>query len=156
MPFTRICSKTTSDFETDTGNSVGFCFTFDIYRKTKTMKNWIKRGLLMIAVSFSLFGCGLFRKAPVTQETYGLSMKIIYDKNFSYAQFDSICVADTIPLDLKLWKMYSTTDYETNAIINEYMYIKRLGSNEELFRLMMVNDSTYNIYKRITYGNKEN
>ena len=119
------------------------------------MKNWIKKGLLMAAVSFSLFGCGLFRKAPTVPETYGMGMRILYDRNFSYAQFDSICVADTIPADLNLWKLYSATDYETNATIDEYMYIKRLGKDEEIFRLMMVNDSTYNIYKRITYGDKE-
>ena len=119
------------------------------------MKNWIKNGLLMIAVGLSLVGCGLFRKAPTTPENYGLSMRILYDREFTRAQFDSICVADTIPMNLDLWKAYSTNDYETNDIITEYLYIKRLGLNEELFRLMIKDEDTYNIYKRITYGNKE-
>ena len=121
----------------------------------KTMKS-IKTILFGLLVAISIGGCGLIGKhRPNQPDTYGTSMRILYDRNFSYAQFDSICVADTIPLDLRLWKAYSARDYETNAIINEYMYIKRLGNNEELFRLMMVNDTTYNIYKRITYGNKE-
>ena len=119
------------------------------------MKNWIKNGLLMIAIGLSLVSCGLFRKAPTTPENYGLSMRILYNREFTYTQFDSICVADTIPANLSLWKAYSSRDYETNSIITEYLYIKRLGANEEMFRLIMVNDSTYNIYKRITYGNKE-
>ena len=119
------------------------------------MKNWIKNGLLMIAIGLSLVSCGLFRKAPTTPENYGLSMRILYNREFTYTQFDSICVADTIPANLSLWKAYSSRDYETNNIITEYLYIKRLGANEEMFRLIMVNDSTYNIYKRITYGNKE-
>lgn len=119
------------------------------------MKNWIKNGLLMVAVCFSMFGCGLFHKTPKQPENYGTSMKILYDQEFTRAQFDSICVADTIPMDLELWKAYSQIDYETSQPITEYLYIKRLGTNEEMFRLIMVNDSTYNIYKRITYGNKE-
>ena len=131
-------------------------FVFVIFiRKTKHMKNWIKNGLLMIAVGLSLVSCGLFRKAPTTSENYGLSMRILYDREFTHAQFDSICVADTIPANLDLWKAYFTRDFETNDVITEYLYIKRLGLNEELFRLMIKDEDTYNIYKRITYGNKE-
>ena len=133
----------------------GFLCICDIYKKNKDMKNWIKNGLLMVAIGLSLVSCGLFKKAPTTPENYGLSMRILYDREFTYAQFDSICVADTIPINLDLWKAYSTRDYETNDIITEYLYIKRLGNNEEMFRLMIKDEDTYNIYKRITYGNKE-
>ena len=120
------------------------------------MKNWIKNGLLMIAVGLSLVSCGLFRKAPTTPENYGLSMRILYDREFTRAQFDSICVADAIPMNLEQWKAYTSRDYETNNIITEYMFIKALEANGEvIYRLMIVDEDTYNIYKRITYGNKE-
>lgn len=110
----------------------------------------------MLAISFSLFGCGIFKKAATVPETYGASMRILYDREFTYAQFDSICVADTIPMNLELWKAYSQRDFETNNVITEYLYIKRLGlGGEELFRLMIIDEDKYNIYKRITYGNKE-
>lgn len=118
----------------------------------KAFKNF----LLWLLVIASISGCGLLGKQkPKAPETYGASMRILYDKDFTRIQFDSICVADTIPADLRLWRNNSIVDYETNARITEYMYIKHLGMNEELFRLMMVNDSTYNIYKRVVYGNKE-
>jgi hypothetical protein len=83
-------------------------------------------------------------------------MRILYDKDFTYAQFDSICVADAIPMNLEQWKAYTSRDYETNNIITEYMFIKALEANGEvIYRLMIVDEDTYNIYKRITYGNKE-
>ena len=127
----------------------------DIYMKNEIMKTFknLLIGLLVIA---SMSGCGLLcRHRQNDQETYATSMRILYERDFSRAQFDSICVADTIPVDLKLWKSYSMRDYETNKLITEYLYIKRLGANEEMFRLMMPTDSTYNIIKRITYVNKE-
>jgi uncharacterized protein YceK len=118
----------------------------------KALKNFLL-GLLVIA---SMSGCGLMcKQKQQTPTTYGTSMRILYDRDFTRAQFDSICVADTIPMNLELWKAYSSRDYETSAVITEYMYIKRLGANEELFRLMIKEEDLYNIYKRITYGNKE-
>ena len=117
------------------------------------MKN-IRKLLLWFIVIASVTSCGLFHKQPQNY-TYGTSMRILYERDFTRAQFDSLCVADTIPANLKLWKSQSFRDYETNKLMKEYLYIKRLGSDEELFRLMMPTDTTYNIYKRITYGNKE-
>ena len=128
---------------------------YDIYKENKTMKTFknLLIGLLVIA---SMSGCGLLcRHKQNTPDTYATSMRILYERDFTVAQFDSICVADTIPRDLKLWKSYSMRDYETNKPITEYLYIKRLGANEEMFRVMMPTDSTYNIIKRITYVNKE-
>lgn len=115
-----------------------------------------KTFFLTLAVIFSMTGCGLLCKQKQTQPaTYGTSMRILYDREFTYRQFDSICVADTIPINLDLWKKLTSVDYETNKAIDEYLYIKRLGVNEELFRLMIIDEDTYNIYKRITYGTKE-
>lgn len=121
----------------------------------KTFKNFLL-GLLVIA---SMSGCGLLWKRERPQPNEGVygatAMRILYDKDFTRVQFDSICVADTIPPDLKLWKSYSVRDYETGKPITEYMYIKRLGVSEELFRLMVKTENNYNIYKRVTYGIKE-
>lgn len=120
----------------------------------KAFKNFLL-GLLVIA---SMSGCGLLckQKQNTDGQTYGTSMRILYDKDFTYAQFDSICVVDAIPMDLEQWKAYSSRDYETNNVITEYMFIKSLETNAEvIYRLMIVDEDTYNIYKRITYGNKE-
>lgn len=116
----------------------------------KSFKNFLF-GLL---VTVSISGCGLLcRQKQEVTETYGVSMRILYDKDFTHAQFDSICVADAIPVDLELWKSYSSRDYETNKVVTEYMFIKKLEKNgEEIYRLMIVDENTYNIYKRITYG----
>lgn len=116
----------------------------------KAFKNFLL-GLLVIA---SMSGCGLLcKQKQEVPETYGVNMKILYERDFTHAQFDSICVADAIPMNLELWKAYSTRDYETNKVITEYMFIKKLEKNgEEIYRLMIVDEDTYNIYKRITYG----
>ena len=115
-----------------------------------------KSFLFVLAIVFSISGCGLLCKQKQTQPvTYGTGMRILYDKEFTQYQFDSICLADTIPGNLDMWRKLKSVDYETNKPIEEYLYIKRLGANEEMFRMMMVNDSTYNILKRITYADKE-
>ena len=117
----------------------------------------IKAFLLGMVVMFSMTSCGLlFKQKQNPPETYGTSMRILYDKNFTYAQFDSICVVDVIPIDLGEWKSHTTVDYETNKPITEYLYIKSIDSNnEEIYRLIILDQDTYNIYKRITYGDKE-
>ena len=118
----------------------------------KTFKTFILGLLVLVSMS----GCGLLCKQKQKDpETYGTSMRILYERDFTYRQFDSICVADTIPNNLDLWKAYYQFDYETNNAVIEYLYIKRLGASEELYRLMVIDEDTYNIYKRITYGNKE-
>ena len=80
----------------------------------KAFKNFLL-GLLVIA---SMSGCGLLckQKQNTDGQNYGTSMKILYEKDFTHAQFDSICVADTLPMDLEQWKPYS-------SIGARYLYI---------------------------------
>ena len=115
----------------------------------------LKAFFVAILVIVSVGGCGLLRRQKMQDVPYGASMRILYNRDFTRHQFDSICEADTIPSDLKLWKRYSTKDFETDSVIVEHLYIKRLGVNEEIFRLMVKGDDRYNIYKRVTYGDKE-
>lgn len=120
----------------------------------KTFKSFLL-GLLVIV---SMSGCGLLckQKQNTDGQNYGTSMKILYEKDFTHAQFDSICVADTLPMDLEQWKPYSSIDYETSQGITEYLFIKSLEKDGEvIYRLIVVDEDTYNIYKRITYVNKE-
>lgn len=120
----------------------------------KAFKNFLL-GLLVI---FSMTSCGLLFKQKQNNDpqTYGTSMRILYDKDFTYAQFDSICVVDVIPQDLEQWISHSAQDYETGKMITEYLFIKSIDSNnEEIYRLIILDEDTYNIYKRITYVDKE-
>ena len=130
---------------------------FDIYSKTKTMKN-LKRFLVVVSLFFFMIGCGPGKHLPQNQDNnLSYSMQILFEKNFTMYQFDSLCVADTLPINFeKKWiKNQSLYDYETNKPIEQYYYIKRLGQNESFYRLIIIDEETYNVFKRVVYGKKE-
>jgi len=72
-----------------------------------------------------------------------------FEKEFTYMQFDSICIADTIDNDLKNWYSLSLLDGETDTPFTEYFYIKSVGNDECTYRLYITDDNTYKISKRI-------
>jgi len=77
------------------------------------------------------------------------AMYTAFEQDFTKVQFDSICNADRISNNLKKWHMLSSIDGESGQIFNEYMYIKYQNNVEYIYRLMMIDDNTYNISKRI-------
>lgn len=79
----------------------------------------------------------------------GNIMKNSYDDIFSEYQFDSICVHDSLPIDLNLWLSVPMKDYEDNMQILKYMYIKKMDSLEIIY-IINKQDDKYNISKRIT------
>ena len=88
-------------------------------------------------------------------ENYGVTMKIVFDRQFNLHQFDSLCVADTLPVLLTKWRKITIDDYETDRTLEEYLYIKRLGKNESTYRLIKENEELYNINKRVVYETRE-
>ena len=68
---------------------------------------------------------------------------------YSYAQFDSMCVADTLPRELDEWKFLGLVDYETKGRHSLFLYMKSNGRNEIVYKVEeMMNDSV-KITKRI-------
>lgn len=125
------------------------------------MKNTIFKILTVLVIMGSIIGCGPLRRLchKNTDEDnsgkYSYTMQIVFDRQFTPYQFDSLCVADTLPVSLNKWRKISIQDYESKETIYEYLYIKRLGKNESTYRLIIEDESTYNIYKRIVYGTRK-
>jgi len=68
---------------------------------------------------------------------------------YSYAQFDSMCVADTLPSDLTMWKSIGFVDYETNAKNKLFLYMKSNGRNETMYKVEDTSDDSIKIIKRL-------
>ena len=115
-----------------------------------------KLGLIIFIFAMLAVACCPTKHLPQNNDNLsGYSMKILFDKDFTYYQFDSLCVADTLPVNLNKWKANPAVDYETGKKIDQYFYIKRLGRNESFYRLIKRNEEIYNVFKRVVYGKKE-
>jgi hypothetical protein len=68
---------------------------------------------------------------------------------YSYAQFDSMCVADTIPSSLGEWKFLGLKDYESNRRNPLFLYMKSNGRTEVVYKVEETMDDSVKIIKRI-------
>jgi len=102
--------------------------------------------LLTLFITILLLGCT--PKVIINTDSYGTSMINSYEKVFSNAQFDSIAIADSIPNDLTKWITLPLKDYEGVGFY-QYLYIKKLGQNEQIYRLEKVGEDSVFITKRI-------
>lgn len=75
----------------------------------------------------------------------GMYMKTYY---FNEAQVDSMCVVDKLPQNLNEWVNSSFTDYETNAIIIRYIFIKEYDNDYEMIYVITKEGEIYSIQKR--------
>lgn len=71
-----------------------------------------------------------------------------FEKEFTKYQFDSICKVEKISNSLNDWHMFISKDAETEEIFKEYMYIKSVGQNEAIYRLI-IDNYKYKLTKRI-------
>lgn len=88
----------------------------------------------------------------VSSENYagGKVMKNAFEAVFTSSQFDSICIADTLPSRFAFWHKMNYKDFETNQIKTQYLFIKRLGKQESIYRLEPIDGLHCKITKRIT------
>lgn len=73
-----------------------------------------------------------------------------YEGYYSQYQLDSICVVDTLEIDLNKWLYIPLRDDETKENVSLYLYIKSLGEHESIYRVQKINNDLYKITKRIT------
>lgn len=107
--------------------------------------------LLFVIISLILCACSSIKSfAPETEFVFGSTMMNAFENYYTIEQFDSICKADTINRDLSKWTKLSLKDGETNKDVSLYLYIKSLGKYETVYRVQIINNSTYKITKRIT------
>lgn len=105
----------------------------------------MKKILIALGICFML-ACA--SQHQITDSVNGLSMKNAFERSFTASQFDSICTADSLPTDLLKWQRTAIRDFETREGSYEYLFIKRLGKGEQIYRLEKINDDVYKITKR--------
>jgi hypothetical protein len=102
---------------------------------------------------YLLFGFAILACAPKVinggDEELGNIMANAINKKVSMAQFDSICIADTIPNKLSDWQFLGLKDYETNKRTSLFMYVKRSGKTESVYRVEETMDDSVKIIKRV-------
>ena len=69
--------------------------------------------------------------------------------NYSIAQFDSMCVSDTLPNDFSKWEVLWLKDDETGAKITLYIYMKESGKNESSYKVEKISNDSVKIIKRV-------
>jgi hypothetical protein len=106
----------------------------------------MKKMLSFLLVLTLLCGCGVKKK---TMETTPTRMLILIDTTFTKAQLDSLCISDTLSMDLQNWNNVVFVDYETNQAIYEYLYIKNINEDVMMYRVIKEGDE-YKIIKRLT------
>lgn len=72
------------------------------------------------------------------------------DATFNKYQIDSLCDVNNIPDDLSYWKNVNYLDYETNALIQQYLYIVNDSVDATYTITILYSDSLYKFKKRIT------
>lgn len=110
------------------------------------MKNVVLRALISIVLSVGICGCGLFCKQPKDGDNATMYAVTMY---LNELQLDSLCNADFVPRDFTEWINMSFLDYETNARIYKYAYIKTLEDNNELIYIALQKGDLYKVTKRI-------
>ena len=82
-------------------------------------------------------------------ENMGNTMLFNFNGKLSMKQFDSMCVADTLPRDFIEWKFLGLQDYESNKTVALFMYMKRNGKEETMYRAENTMDDSVKIIKRL-------
>ena len=82
-------------------------------------------------------------------ENMGNTMLLDFNGKISMAQFDSMCVADTLPKSLMDWKFLGLKDYENNERVSLYVYMKRNSKEEIMYRAEDTMDDSVKIIKRL-------
>ena len=82
-------------------------------------------------------------------ENMGNTMLLDFNGKISMTQFDSMCVADTLPKSLMDWKFLGLKDYENNERVSLYVYMKRNSKEEIMYRAEDTMDDSVKIIKRL-------
>ena len=102
------------------------------------------KNIFYFIVSFLILSCT--PKVIVNDNVfYGSSMLRTMNGKYSIAQFDSMCVADTLPNDLSKWITMGVKDYETGEKVSLYSVYKK----NVVYRVEDTKDDSVKIIKRV-------
>ena len=112
-------------------------------------KRFIVLVFLLLALLSSV-ACGPTEKLGKKDNTLFSTGSRMYMTTNTYTnyQLDSMCVVDTLPKDLNQWVKGTYTDFETNAYIIRYMYIKELAIDYEITYIVTPRQDIYIVQKR--------
>lgn len=109
------------------------------------MKN-LKFLLLLLFLLIGV-GCNTNKTNWFNIGTEGV-MQVEYIKMFTQQQLDSICIADTLPLNIDDWIHLDSRDYETGKIIRQYIFYRN-NNFETIYTVSKIeNENKYLIQKR--------
>ena len=103
--------------------------------------------ILGLILSILIISCT--PKVVVDNTKKGDTMMKIMNGNYSFAQFDSMCVADTLPKDFSKWQTLWLKDYETKDKVTLYLYMKECGKTESVYKVEKISDDSVKIIKRV-------
>lgn len=70
---------------------------------------------------------------------------------YSMEQFDSMCVADSLPRNLGYWDYLGLKDYESNQRTALFFYMKNIGTDDVLYKVEETMDDSVKIIKKLMY-----
>lgn len=108
----------------------------------------LKKLILILAAAMTVASCCLFRKVPKDNGNEGNSIMIGITMVLNERQMDSLITADELPF-LDEWVKAGFIDYETNARIYKYTYIKELTETNEMIYVATPKDTLYKVIKRM-------
>ena len=100
-------------------------------------------------IGFIVLSCSPKITTDGGENNIGNVMANVINKKLSMAQFDSLCTADTLPNNLGYWQFLGLKEYEHNQRVSLFMYMKRNGSNEAVYRVEETMDDSVKVIKRI-------
>lgn len=119
-----------------------FIFFLIFIVKYVYMKKILVLFILLLALSCT-------PKIVINDSNKGDIMIKTMNGNYSNEQFDSMCVADTLPNDFSKWQTFYAADYETGDKIIIYLYLKECGTNESVYKVECISDDSVKIIKRV-------
>ena len=102
----------------------------------------------MKKIFYLLFVFAILSCTPKVLQTndvyYGTSMVRSMNGNYSIGQFDSMCIADTLPVFLSEWESIYLKDFETSENICIYTITRKNNT----YKVEKINDDSVKIIKR--------
>ena len=107
------------------------------------------KNIFLILFCAIFFACSPKVITDGGENNVGNVMMNSINKKMSIYQFDSLCIADTLPRSFEYWELLGLKEYEDKKAVSLFMYIKRSGTDESVYRVEETMDDSVKVIKRI-------
>ena len=101
--------------------------------------------IFLFLIGLSIIACSHKITTDGGEADIGNVMINAINKKVSMAQFDSICIADTLPRNLGYWHFLDLKSYEDNKRVSLFSYVKKDGT---VYKVEETMDDSVKITKR--------